>query len=123
MDWDALFLSLELGALTVLVLIPLATALGRFLAVRSFRGKPIVETALALPLVLPPTVLGFYLLVAFGSGSWLGQAYERLFGQSLIFSFEGLLIASVIVMLSQITASWARPVNARVSTGTMVWKL
>jgi molybdate transport system permease protein len=96
MDWDALFLSLELGGLTVLVLIPFATALGRFLAVRSFRGKPVVEAALALPLVLPPTVLGFYLLVAFGSGSWLGQIYERLFGQSLIFSFEGLLIASVI---------------------------
>jgi molybdate transport system permease protein len=97
MDWDALFLSLRLGALTVLVLIPLATALGRWLAVRSFRAKPIVEAALALPLVLPPTVLGFYLLVAFGSGSWLGQAYQRLFGQTLVFSFEGLLIASVLV--------------------------
>jgi molybdate transport system permease protein len=97
MDWDALFLSLELGALTVLVLIPLATVLGRFLAVRSFRGKPMLEAALALPLVLPPTVLGFYLLAAFGSGSWLGQAYERLFGHTLVFSFQGLLIASIIV--------------------------
>lgn len=97
MDWDALFLSLELGGLTVLVLIPLAVALGRWLAVRSFRGKPIVEAALALPLVLPPTVLGFYLLVAFGSGSWLGHGYERLFGHTLVFSFQGLLVASVIV--------------------------
>jgi molybdate transport system permease protein len=97
MDWEALWLSLQLGVLTVLVLIPLAVAAGRFLAVRSFRGKAILEAAVALPLVLPPTVLGFYLLVAFGSGSWLGQAFDLLFGQTLVFSFEGLLIASLIV--------------------------
>lgn len=97
MDWEALWLSLRLGGLTVLLLIPLAIALGRFLAVRSFRGKAIAEAAVALPLVLPPTVLGFYLLIAFGSGSWLGQAYDRLFGQTLVFSFEGLLVASLIV--------------------------
>ena len=97
MDWDALWLSLRLGGLTVLLLIPLAIGLGRWLAVRSFAGKPIVEAALALPLVLPPTVLGFYLLVAFGSGAWLGSAYQQLFGHGLVFSFEGLLLASVIV--------------------------
>jgi molybdate transport system permease protein len=97
MDWDALWLSLRLGGLTVLALTPLAIALGRWLAVRSFRGKAIIEAAVALPLVLPPTVLGFYLLVAFGSGSWLGRAYQLLFGHSLVFSFQGLLIASVII--------------------------
>jgi molybdate transport system permease protein len=97
MDWEALWLSLRLGGLTVLLLIPLAIALGRFLAVRSFRGKSMLEAAVALPLVLPPTVLGFYLLVAFGSGTWLGQAYERLFDHTLVFTFEGLLVASIIV--------------------------
>jgi len=97
MDWDALWLTLRLGALTVLTLIPVAVICGRWLAVRSFKGKPIVQAALALPLVLPPTVLGFYLLVALGSGSWLGSAYERLFGHGLVFSFQGLLVASVIV--------------------------
>jgi molybdate transport system permease protein len=97
MDWEALWLSLRLGGLTVLLLIPLAIAVGRFLAVRSFRGKAVIEAAVALPLVLPPTVLGFYLLVAFGSGTWLGQAYDRLFGTTLVFSFEGLLLASLIV--------------------------
>jgi molybdate transport system permease protein len=81
----------------ILLLIPLAIALGRFLAISSFRGKTIVEAAVALPLVLPPTVLGFYLLVAFGSGTWIGQAYERLFGHTLVFTFEGLLAASIIV--------------------------
>ena len=83
--------------LSLRFLIPLAIGLGRWLAVRSFAGKPIVEAALALPLVLPPTVLGFYLLVAFGSGAWLGSAYQQLFGHGLVFSFEGLLLASVIV--------------------------
>ncbi|HEU4476854.1 MAG TPA: molybdate ABC transporter permease subunit [Methyloceanibacter sp.] len=97
MDWEALWLSLRLGGLTVLLLIPLAIALGRFLAISSFRGKTIVEAAVALPLVLPPTVLGFYLLVAFGSGTGIGQAYERLFGHTLVFTFEGLLAASIIV--------------------------
>ena len=97
MDWEALWLSLRLGGLTVLLLIPLAIALGRFLAIRSFRGKTVLEAAVALPLVLPPTVLGFYLLVAFGSGTWIGQTYERLFGNTLVFTFEGLLAASIIV--------------------------
>ncbi len=97
MDWEALWLSLRLGGLTVLLLIPLAIVLGRFLAIRSFRGKTILEAAVALPLVLPPTVLGFYLLLAFGSGTWVGQTYERLFGHTLVFTFEGLLAASIIV--------------------------
>jgi len=97
MDFEALWLSLRLGGLTVLVLIPLAIACGRFLAVRSFRGKALAEAALALPLVLPPTVLGFYLLLAFGSGSFLGRAYASLFGQPLVFSFEALLLASLLV--------------------------
>ena len=97
MDWEALWLSLRLGGLTVLLLIPLAIAFGRFLAIRSFRGKTVLEAAVALPLVLPPTVLGFYLLVAFGSGTWIGQAYERVFGHTLVFTFEGLLAASIIV--------------------------
>ncbi|HSD92687.1 MAG TPA: molybdate ABC transporter permease subunit [Methyloceanibacter sp.] len=97
MDWEALWLSLRLGGLTVLLLLPLSIALGRFLAMRPFRGKAFVEAAIALPLVLPPTVLGFYLLVAFGSATWLGQIYERLFGHTLVFTFEGLLAASVII--------------------------
>ena len=97
MDWQALRLSLQLGALTVLVLLPLAIALGRWLAVTDFRGKGLAEALLMLPLVLPPTVIGFYLLAGFGKASWLGSTWQRLFGQSLVFSFEGLLLASVLV--------------------------
>jgi molybdate transport system permease protein len=96
-DFTALALSLRLGAATVLILLPLGILLGRFLAFRRFRGKGFVEALLALPLVLPPTVLGFYLLQAFGGNSPLGQGWQALLGHSLVFSFEGLLFASVIV--------------------------
>ena len=97
MDWTALALSLRLGAATVLILLPLGIFLGRALAFHQFRGKGFAEALLALPLVLPPTVLGYYLLLAFGGNSPLGQAWQALVGQSLVFSFEGLLFASVIV--------------------------
>jgi molybdate transport system permease protein len=96
-DWEALGLSLRLGGLTVLVLIPIALAIGRGLAVTRARGRGLIEAVLALPLVLPPTVLGFYLLVAFGPNWWIGEAWQHLFGHGLTFTFEALLIASVIV--------------------------
>lgn len=99
MDWSALGVSLRLGVGTVLLLMPLALWLGRRLAYRPFVGKAIVEAAITIPLVLPPTVLGFYLLTAFGARSPLGRAFLTLVGQPLAFSFEGLLVASVIANL------------------------
>ena len=99
MDWMALRLSLELGVLTVLLLLPIGIWAGRRLAYREFPGKGIAEALVALPLVLPPTVLGYYLLVAFGTASPLGQAWQGLFGRPLVFTFQGLLVASVIFNL------------------------
>ena len=96
MDWTALALSLRLAFWTCVVLIPLAVLAARAVAWRTFRGRGFVEALIALPLVLPPTVLGYYLLVAFGGASPLGRAYEALFGQGLVFTFAGLLVASVI---------------------------
>lgn len=99
MDWSALWLSLKLAFWTMLILLPVGIWAGRKLAWSSFRGKSMTEALLALPLVLPPTVLGFYLLLAMGGNSPLGQGYQALFGHSLTFSFEGLLIASVLFNL------------------------
>jgi molybdate transport system permease protein len=96
-DWNALDISLRLGAYTVLILLPLGVILARFLAYTRFAGKGLLEAALALPLVLPPTVVGYYLLVAFGGQSPLGELYQALFGHSLVFTFQGLLVASLIV--------------------------
>ena len=99
MDWTALALSLKLSAWTMIILFPLGIALGRMLAWHHFRGKALIEAVLALPLVLPPTVLGYYLLVAMGGASPMGQLVEQVFGHPLAFSFEGLLVASVIFNL------------------------
>ena len=96
MDWTALSLSLRLAAWTLVVLVPLAILVSRWLAWSRFRGKAWVEGALALPLVLPPTVLGYYLLVSLGAGSPLGEAYRAMAGDTLVFSFEGLVVASVV---------------------------
>ena len=99
MDWTALALSLRLGALTVLILLPIGVFLGSALAWSKIPGRGFIEAMLTLPLVLPPTVLGYYFLVAFGMASPLGQAFHAVFGHSLVFSFTGLLVASVIVNL------------------------
>jgi molybdate transport system permease protein len=97
MDTTALWLSFRLGLLTVLILAPTGVIAGRWLAYRQFRGKELIEAAVALPLVLPPTVFGYYLLVALGASSPVGQAWQTLFGHQLVFTFEGVLIASIIV--------------------------
>ncbi len=99
MDWTALGLSLRLAALTVLLLLPIGVLSGRLLAYRDFRGKGLVEALVALPLVLPPTVFGYYLLVAFGAASPLGQLWEAAFGRQLVFAFDGLLLASLVFNL------------------------
>ena len=99
MDWNALRLSLELAGWTVLILLPVAVGMGRLLAYRRFRGKGLVEALVMLPLVLPPTVFGFYLLVAFGRNSPVGTLWQDLFGTQLVFTFEGLVLASVIFNL------------------------
>ncbi|MCC5887107.1 MAG: molybdate ABC transporter permease subunit [Gammaproteobacteria bacterium] len=99
MDWTALWLSMRLAAWTVVFLLPVAVFAGRFLAYRSFGGKGFIEALVMLPLVLPPTVFGFYLLLAFGANSPLGQFWTSMFGQQLVFSFQGLVLASVIFNL------------------------
>lgn len=96
MDWTAIRLSAELALVTLAVLLPFAITVARWLAVTSFRGKAWIEGLLALPLVLPPTVIGYYLLVAMGGQSTFGRWFEALAGQSLAFSFTGLVVASVI---------------------------
>ena len=99
MDWTAFSLSLQLAAWTVALLLPIAILIARLLAWGRFRFKSVVEALLMLPLVLPPTVLGFYLLVAFSPQSAFGAALKAVFGGQLVFSFAGILVASLIVNL------------------------
>ncbi|PTM41531.1 molybdate ABC transporter permease subunit [Bosea sp. 124] len=99
MDWTAFGLSFRLGFYTILILLPVGILLGRLLAFSRFRGKGFAEASLALPLVLPPTVIGYYILVGLGGASPIGQALQSAFGRGLVFTFEGLLVASVIINL------------------------
>jgi molybdate transport system permease protein len=96
MDWSAIEVSLRLSTLTTLLLLILGLPLAAWLASSRWRWKFFVEAVVSLPIVLPPTVLGFYVLIAIGPHSPIGQAYAAITGRGLPFSFQGLLIASVL---------------------------
>lgn len=99
MDWTAIGLTLRLAALTTATLLIIGMPLAYWLARSQWRWKFLIEAVVALPLVLPPTVLGFYILMAIGPNSPVGQLYESLTGRLLPFSFQGLLVASVLYSL------------------------
>lgn len=99
MDSTALWLTLKLAVLTTLILLVLGLPLAWWIATTRWRGRVLVEAVVSLPLVLPPTVVGFYLLMATGPRSRLGASYEEWFGGTLPFSFAGILMASVIFNL------------------------
>jgi molybdate transport system permease protein len=98
-NWTAILLTLKLAALTAAILLVVGMPIAYWLTYSRRRWKFLVESVVALPLVLPPTVLGFYVLVAISPKSPLGQGYQALVGHPLAFTFEGLLIASVLYSL------------------------
>ncbi|MEM7039290.1 MAG: molybdate ABC transporter permease subunit [Bacteroidota bacterium] len=98
-DFSPLLLSLQLALLTTALLFLISLPLAYFLAYSRFRGRPVIEALVALPLVLPPSVLGFYLLLGLGPESALGSFLHDMIGLELAFSFGGLLLASMIYSL------------------------
>ena len=98
-DLTAFWITLQLAALTTVILLIIGTPLAWWLARAEFRGKSLIEAVIALPLVLPPTVLGFYLLVALGPHGPIGGTLKALGGAPLAFTFTGLVIGSVIYSL------------------------
>ena len=98
-EWEAVRLTVLLSGTTVVILLLLATPLAYWLAFTRVRAKPIIESVVALPLVLPPTVLGFYLLVLFGPAAPLGRFWIGVTGHTLAFTFSGLVVASVLYSL------------------------
>ena len=99
MDWQAARVSVTLAVCTAALLLPLGVWLARWIATTAWRGRPLMEALLTLPLLLPPTVIGFYLLVTLGQGSPVGNWLASRLDLRLVFSFEGLLLASVLVNL------------------------
>ena len=99
MDWGPIYLTLKLAFATTFILLLVGIPLGNWLSRTTSWWKPLVETLVSIPLVLPPTVLGFYFLIAFGPEQFLGGWIDKWFGVKLVFSFPGLVLASVIYSL------------------------
>ena len=99
LDYQPIILTLQLAAVTVLVLLVIGIPISWWLAHTRTRFRPIFEAIVALPLVLPPTVLGFYLLIILGPHGWIGKPAEAIFGSPLSFTFTGLVIASTFYSL------------------------
>jgi molybdate transport system permease protein len=95
-DWFPLWLSLRVAALATLISLLFGLWLAYMLANRDFRGKELIDAAATLPLVLPPTVLGYYLLVVLGRESALGRLYESVVGQPLVFTWQAAVVASTV---------------------------
>jgi molybdate transport system permease protein len=96
MDWQPIILTFEIASTVCALLLVIGTPVAYWLAFSAWRWKFLAEAVTAMPIVLPPTVLGFYLLVAIGPHSPVGRLYQEWFGRGLPFSFQGLVLASVI---------------------------
>ena len=99
MDWQAFALTLRLALVVTALLLVVGLPIAYWVTYSSWRGKFLVEAVVGLPLVLPPTVLGFYVLLALGSRSPLGRMWTSLTGHTLAFTFEGLVIGSILYSL------------------------
>src|SRR5258708_7242709 len=99
MDWQAFWLTVKLAVLVAAVLLVVGLPVAYWITYSRWRWKFLAEAAFALPIVLPPTVLGFYVLLALGSRSPLGRWWESLTGHTLAFTFEGLVIGSLLYSL------------------------
>ena len=95
-DWFPLFLSLRVAAISSFLVITIGTYIAYLLSHKTFRGKNLVDTLITLPLVLPPTVLGYYLLVLLGRPTLFGRAYQALFGQPLVFTWQAAVVAAFL---------------------------
>ncbi len=130
MDWTAVALSLRLAIVVAALLLVIALPLAYWITFSRWRGKFLIEAVVALPLVLPPTVLGFYVLVAIGSRSPIGRVWERWTGHGLAFTFEALVLASILYSLpfavQPIAAAFAQLdtslIDAAATLGATRWR-
>jgi molybdate transport system permease protein len=95
-DWFPLWLSLRVAGLSTLIAVVIGLATAYLLANRDFRGKELLDAAITLPLVLPPTVLGYYLLVVLGRTGPVGRLYEGIFGEPLVFTWKAAVVAALV---------------------------
>ena len=94
-DWFPLWLSLRVASIATVFIVTLGTFVSYLLSHKNFRGKEALDSLITLPLVLPPTVLGYYLLVLLGRSSWFGHLYEEVFGEPLVFTWQAAVLAAI----------------------------
>jgi len=129
-DTGPVWVSLQLAAVTVVVLLLLSTPLAWWLAFTRSRARAPIEAVVALPLVLPPTVLGFYLLILLGPAGWIGSFWLRVTDTTLTFSFSGLVVASVVYSLpfavqplqGAFEAVGRKPLEVAATLGASPWR-
>src|SRR2546425_10534890 len=112
MNWEALATTLKLASATALILMIIGLPLAYWIAFSKWRWKFIVEAVVALPIVLPPTVLGFYVLIALGQRSPFGRWWQSMTGHTLAFTFAGLVIGSVLYSLPFAVQPFAASLSA-----------
>jgi molybdate transport system permease protein len=128
-DWSALFLTLKLASVTTFILLAIATPVAWWLAYTRSPFRVLIEALVALPLVLPPTVLGFYLLLMLSPANPFGALLEKIFGEKLVFSFPGLVVGSIIYSLpfavgplkDGFEAIGRRPLEVAATLGASPW--
>jgi len=104
-DWAPLWLSLQIASLSTIVTLIAGTGFSLLLAWRKLPARHLIDAVVSAPLVLPPTVLGYYLLVVLGRGSAIGRGWDRLFGQPIVFTFTGAVIAASVGSLPLVVRS------------------
>ena len=117
MDWQAFALTLKLAVLVAAILVLIGLPIAYWITYSRWRWKFLAEAVVALPIVLPPTVLGFYVLVALGARSPLGRWWQALTGHTLAFTFEGLVFGSLIYSLPFAVQPFAASFAASVVVG------
>ena len=104
-DWFPLRLSLQVAAISTVIALAAGLWIAYILANRDFRGKAVLDAAVTLPLVLPPTVLGYYLLVLLGHSSPIGRLWEKIFGSPLVFTWKAAVVAALFYSLPLLVKS------------------
>jgi molybdate transport system permease protein len=104
-DWFPLWLSLQVAVVSTIIALAVGLWIAYLLANREFRGKDVLDAAVTLPLVLPPTVLGYYLLVVIGRASPIGQLWEKVFGSPLVFTRKAVVVAALLHSLPLLVKS------------------
>ena len=122
MDWQAFWLTIRLALVVTAVLVVLGLPLAYWIAFSKWRWKFLVEAIVGLPIVLPPTVLGFYVLIALGQRSPFGRWWQSMTGHTLAFTFEGLVIGSVFYSLPFSVQPFAASFSAVDSPLTRTWR-